>query len=327
MPMQLILAPLRGFTDAVFRNAFVRRFGGFDRALAPFVPTVGAPVVRDRLLRDLRPEDNRALPVEPQLLSNRPEDFLRMAARLRDLGYETVNWNLGCPFRMVAKKGRGSGLLPDPDRVDAFLDRVVPALSGRLSVKTRLGRYSAAEIDALLPVFNRYPLTELTVHPRTGAQMYDGRPDLDGFARCLAGSAHPVIYNGDIRSPRVLETLRARFPGVAGWMVGRGAVADPFLPMRLRGEPTPADAAERFREFHDRLEAAYGERLEGPGHLLGRMKSFWSYFGPSFVGGHALMKRVHRSPRMEAYRDQVNRFFDGDPVWTGCAEEEETPWP
>jgi tRNA-dihydrouridine synthase B len=326
MPMQLILAPLRGFTDAVFRNAFVRFFGGFDRALAPFVPTVSAPVVRDRLLRDFRPEDNRALPAEPQLLGNRPEDFIRMAARLFDLGYETVNWNLGCPFPMVAKKGRGSGLLPFPDRVDAFLEQTIPALPGRLSIKTRLGRYSAAEIDALLPIFNRYPLAELVVHPRTGVQMYEGRPDPDGFARCLAGSVHPTIYNGDIRSPRTLETLRKRFPEVAGWMIGRGAVADPFLPARLRGAATPSDAAERFRRFHDHLEAAYAERLEGPGHLLGRMKSFWSYFGPSFAGGQALMKRVHRSQGMDAFRNHVNRFFDGDPVWTGCAEEE-TPWP
>ncbi|MFP4308446.1 MAG: tRNA dihydrouridine synthase [Desulfococcaceae bacterium] len=319
--MELILAPLRGHTDLVFRQVWSRFFEGFDRAMAPFVPTIRNERVPDRLLRELDPAENRALPVEPQLLGNRPEDFLAMARRLFDWGYPSVNWNLGCPFPMVAKKGRGSGLLPTPDRIEAFLDRVVPNFPGKLSIKTRLGRYSADEMDGFLPVCNRYPLAEMTVHPRVSTQMYEGEPDLDGFARFLAESAHPVVYSGDIRTPESLDRLRERFPGVAGWMVGRGAVADPFLASRLRGRPVPADAAARFRAFHDALMAAYGQRLEGPGHLLGRMKAFWTYFGPSLVGGRKLMKRVHRSGRLEAAQNHVNRFFSGDPIWRGSSEE------
>jgi tRNA-dihydrouridine synthase len=323
--MQLILAPLRGYTDVVFRKVWSRHFGGFDRAMAPFIPTVTAVTIRDGPLRDLLPADNRSLPVEPQLLGNRPEDFVRMARRLFDWGYGTVNWNLGCPFPMVAKKGRGSGLLPTPDRLDAFLDQVVPALPGKLTVKIRLGRFSAEEMDGFLPVLNRYPLSEVTVHPRIATQMYEGLPDLDGFARFLAASAHPVIYSGDIRTPGTLARLRARFPSVSGWMVGRRAVADPFLAGRLRGQSVPLDAARQFRLFHDELMAAYGERLDGPGHLLGRMKAFWSFFGPSLSGGRKLMKRVHRSQRLDAARDHIHRFFDTGPAWTGSTEEE--PWP
>ena len=196
--IQLYLAPLRGFTDYIYRNTFIRHFDGFDGALAPFIPTVTADRVKPSHFRDILPENNSTLPIVPQIISNRSADFINLAVRLFDLGYSSVNWNLGCPFPMVAKKKRGSGLLPYPERIDDFLDKTVSSIPNRLSIKTRLGRRKIADIIELMPIFNRYPLAEIIIHPRTGIQMYDGKTDLDTFERCLAQSDHRVIYNGDI---------------------------------------------------------------------------------------------------------------------------------
>jgi tRNA-dihydrouridine synthase len=306
----LILAPLKGFTDAIFRNAFVEHFNGLDGAMAPFVTTVGADRLTDRHLYDLLPQHNTRMPIEPQILGNSAEDFVFLARHFCEMGYPDVNWNLGCPFRPVTKKRRGSGLLPFPDQVDEFLDKTLRALPGRLSIKMRLGHHRTDEIFKLLPVLNRYPLKEITIHPRTARQMYGGVPDLDTFEACLAASRHPIIYNGDITDLTGFKVLAARFPSIRTWMIGRGALSNPFLPAAIKnGREEGFGKLEKFKAFYDDLFARYQERLCGPGHLLDRMKGFWTYFAQRFVNGPSLAKRIHRTFTLPRYLDAVERFF------------------
>ncbi|HWR91138.1 MAG TPA: tRNA-dihydrouridine synthase family protein [Desulfobacterales bacterium] len=312
---RLILAPLKGFTDAIFRNTFAEHFDGFDGAMAPFVTTVAADRLTDKHVQDLLPQHNTRMPIEPQILGNCADDFIFLARRLWDMGYTQVNWNLGCPFRPVTKKRRGSGLLPFPEPVDEFLDRVLRALPGRLSIKMRLGHRKADEIFKLLPVFNRYPLKEITIHPRTARQMYGGAPDLDAFQACLAASRHPVVYNGDITDLAGFKDLEARFRSVRTWMIGRGALSNPFLPALIKnGCNGGAGRLHKFKDFYEDLFARYQERLSGPGHLLDRMKGFWTYFAEMFGSGPSLAKRIHRTFALPRYLDAVERFFKEEPV-------------
>ncbi|MGD8367544.1 MAG: tRNA-dihydrouridine synthase family protein [Desulfobacterales bacterium] len=318
---ELILAPLRGYTDAVFRNVFCRHFSGLNRAVAPFIPTVSGPRVRPGLLSDLQPAQNPCLPVTPQIIGKSAEDFLLVARALSDLGYQTVNWNLGCPFPMVMKKGRGCGLLPHPEKIDAFLDRVHAAIAIHVSVKLRLGRIDADEVFDVLPVLNRYPLSEIILHPRTARQMYGGRPDLDRFAAAAAESNHPVVYNGDINTAGDFRRLRNRLPEIHRWMLGRGVLVDPFLPAAVDGrEPQNDRRADRFRAFHDDLLEGYRQRLSGPGHLLDRMKGFWKYFGLGFEDGRRTAKQIHRCKALQRYIELVESFFDTGPAWVGLPD-------
>jgi len=319
----LILAPLKGYTDAVFRDAFSRHFGGVDRAVAPFIPTVSGPRVRAGLLSDLLPEKNRHIAVTPQIIGKSAGDFVLVARALFDLGYGELNWNLGCPFPMVMKKGRGCGLLPHPEKIDAFLEEVLSAVPIRLSVKLRLGRVDPDEIFQVLPVLNRYPLAEIILHPRTAGQMYGGRPDRLRFASVLAESTHPVVYNGDINTAADFRRLAERFPGVCGWMLGRGILVDPHLARAIRSRRHRIDRrTERFRAFHDDLIEGYRSKLSGPGHLLDRMKGFWKYFGIGFDGGRQIAKKIHRCRAMDVYTDLVARFFDAGPKWIGLSDGE-----
>jgi tRNA-dihydrouridine synthase B len=307
----LILAPLRGFTDAVFRNVFQRHFQGLTEAVAPFVTSTKGRRVNPSHLRDLVPSDNSGVPVIPQILSNDTGAFIRLAKTLVDEGYGEINWNLGCPFPMVAKKKRGAGLLPYPDLIDRFLERICSVSAIRLSVKTRLGRFSAAEMKHLIPVFNRYPLARVIIHPRTGVQMYTGSVDLDAFAESQAGIDHPVVYNGDIVSPDTFRLLEERFPDVSGWMLGRGLIAKPFLAEMIQGGTSsiPGRIA-RFRSFHDDLVDGYGDALCGPAHVMDRMKGFWRYFADGFVDGQLILKRVRKAGSLERYRKMVASFLD-----------------
>ena len=315
-PFQLYLAPLRGFTDYIYRNTFTGHFDGFDGALAPFIQTVTADRFKPSHFKDILPENNPTIPIVPQIIGNQSADFINLAVRLFDLGYTSVNWNLGCPFPMVAKKNRGSGLLPYPERIDAFLEKTVSSIPNRLSIKTRLGRKTINDIFKLMPIFNRYPLEEIIIHPRTGIQMYDGKTDLDTFERCLAQSVHRVIYNGDITNLKTFQDVFVRFEDIDGWMIGRGAVTNPFLPAIIKaGRDDISHKVEKFKQFYDELFEQYRQVFSGPGHLLNRMKGFWTYFSKSFQNSRKIAKKVHRTQKMHHYMKIVDRFFAEEAQW------------
>ncbi len=315
MKPDICLAPLKGVTDAIFRTTYAEFFSGIDWAIAPFLTTVKGARIKLSHLKQVLPENNRVMPVVPQIISKTAANFTFLAQTLFDLGYTTVNWNLGCPYPMVAKKGRGSGMLPNPDAVTAFLDHALPVMRGKISIKMRLGRYRAEEAETLLPLLDGYPIDAITIHPRTGVQMYTGRPDLDAFERCLSLTRHRVIYNGDIVSRAGFEKLQSRLPQIKTWMIGRGVLTDPFLPAFIKGQViADEECLQQFSRFHDALFARYQAALFGPSHLLNRMKGLWSYFSNGFEDGHELRKQIHKSEKVDHYCDVVNRYFDGHPI-------------
>ena len=241
----LILAPMQGLTELIFRKVFSRCYpGAFDMSISPFLSlTHGNLRDAGRKIEDVLPELNTgSMPVVPQLLGHEVDGFIALSNRLFDLGYGEVNWNMGCPMRRVAGKHRGSGILPYPDEVREILDTVVPAIRPALSVKVRLGYRSPDEIDRIIPILNDFPLKSVTVHPRIGKQMYSGTPDLDRFAEILPQIIHPVIYNGDVNSVYDYRKIRTLFPTVKDVMIGRGALYNPLLPTIIKrqcGEDFP----------------------------------------------------------------------------------------
>jgi len=314
--IRLYMAPLKGFTDHIFRNAFTDHFGGFDLAVAPFIASNQNLRIKRKYVKDVLPENNPRLPVVPQILSKTAADFIVLANYLYDLGYAAVNWNLGCPFPMVANKERGCGMLPHTDRIRSFLDRVVPAIRSSLSIKARLGWKETADIFRLLPVMDPYPLSEIIIHPRTGLQRYEGPVDLDAFEDSLAMTRHPVVYNGDIRTLEDFRRLSRRFKGVHAWMIGRWCLADPFLPGRITtGADDIPDKIFRLQGFHTALFEAYSRLLDGPAHVLNKMKGFWQYFSLSFEDCNKTMKEVRKTHRPDQYLDRVNLFFETEAQW------------
>ena len=319
MSDQLYMAPLRGFTDQIYRNLFSEHFGGFDRAVAPFIASTSGKRIRPKYARGLLPENNAGMPVVPQILSKSAKDFIALANCLLDMGYDTINWNVGCPYPQVTKKMRGSGLLPHADRIQAFLDEVVPsmwAMGGQLSIKTRLGQESRDDLVKLAPIFNQYPLEEVIIHARTAVQMYEGNVDLEGFEACLSILQHPVVYNGDIRSAEDLRVLSERFSNVNRWMIGRWSLVNPFLPGLIKtGQDAMGNKVERLKRFHDALYEHYAGALCGSSHLLNRMKAQWNYLSLSFRDCGKTVKKIRKSNCPEHYVELVSRFFETEAVW------------
>jgi len=309
----LVLAPLLGVTTATFRRVFKAHFPGIDRALSPFIPTTHGRPPALRYYKDILPGNNRdSLPLIPQLIGKDGNDFREAANAIHDeLGYDEVNWNLGCPAKTVTSRGRGAGMLKDPAAVDAFLDAACSGLRCRLSIKMRLGLQRDDDYLALVGILDRYPIAEITIHPRTGRQQYGGRADVERFADFRARLRHPVAYNGDIETTARAREICARFPGLSSLMIGRGVIANPWLPAAIRdGRPErEAHDLRALARFHDDLYDAYRASLDGgAGPVLAKMKEVWTYWEATLPD----VRRILKSRSLPEYEENVARVLGGD---------------
>lgn len=312
MIRQIDFAPLDGITKVVFRRVFHRRFGGADRYFIPFFSPTDQHLLTRRDQRELDPDNNGGLPLVPQVMTRRAEDFLWAAEVVRDLGYGEVNLNLGCPSGTVTAKGKGAGFLAKPEELERFFDQVFAKAVLPVSVKTRLGVQDAAEFPRLLEIYNRYPLKSLIIHPRVQKQFYKGTVHLDVFAAALAKSRNPVCYNGDLRTVEECADFAQRFPMVETVMIGRGAVADPALLRKLRGGP--AATREELRDFTQELYQAYQAFYGQPAQAAQRMKEVWFYLIHLFENGEKLDKQLRRSRGPAAYERLEAEIFRDLPL-------------
>ena len=309
----LYMAPIRGITNCIYRNVYSRFFNGYDFCIMPFINNTTG---KRSTLRDIFPERNDVnFELIPQILDKRPKDFIVLANSLFEMGYKTVNWNLGCPLGMIRKKKKGSGMLPYYNDILKFLNEVIPKVPNTVSIKVRLGSEDNKDLSRLLPHLNDLPLKEIIIHPRTGKQLYSGTVDLSLFEENLNLTEHEVVYSGDIDSFEKYRTLRKRFPSVNRWMIGRSGITNPFLPEQInKMENKSSDTKiERFRAFHSALLKAYQEELSGQAHLIGKMKEMWKYWKNAFEGGDHLFLEISRTKNIKKYLDTSERFFSKNP--------------
>jgi tRNA-dihydrouridine synthase len=276
--MQLILAPLHGFTELGFRNVYARHFHALDYAIAPFISLTHGDKITALKVKDVLPSRQAGLRVVPQILGNEADTFILLCDYLsNELGYEEVNWNLGCPIKGIVNKKRGSGMLPYPGLIHQLLSEILPNINLNLSVKLRLGWHSPEEFPAVAEVLNQFPLSSVTIHPRIGIQQYTGNVLLDDLDKCLPLIKHQVIYNGDIHSFDDFSGIHNRFPVFQSIMLGRGIFYNPFLPEMIRShDPTlPPHSGNRFAAYYFDLEA----EMKSHKHFwMSKMKEYWKYF-------------------------------------------------
>lgn len=287
--MRHYFAPLEGITDSIYRRLHHRFFPGIDRYYMPFF----SPTVH----RSLTPREDRELPYAdrvdfeavPQIMTKVPEDFLWAAQQCLDRGYKEVNINLGCPSGTVVSKGKGAGMLTDPDQLDRFLDAIYEKAPLPVSVKTRLGIKDPIEFPALLDVFNRYPICELTLHPRVRKAFYNGSVDMDAFTYCYENSKAPLCYNGNLTTVRQIEAFQNEFPQVRSVMLGRGLIGDPGM---LAPGGTTVAALEGFME---ELLEEYALVFGSQRNAMFRLKENWSLLCRRFENSEKLTKRLRKT--------------------------------
>jgi len=310
--VKILLAPLHGYTEASYRSALASCFAGFDEAVAPFIALSPAERFNPVRLRDLKPSLNTHMTVIPQILGNDSASFIQTASALHDLGYTRLNWNLGCPKRSIAAKKRGSGLLPFPELIYTILEKIIPSIPQKLSVKLRLGRNNPGEIFPVIEVLNSFPLESVIIHPRLGAEMYTKSADTDAFSVVLPSIKHHVIYNGDIFTVDDFHRLNLRFPSVEGWMIGRGALANPFLAEQIKGIELPDTKGqrERFSAFVNHLQQQYQAESHTKTYLLNRMKDNWGFFAFRFHDCEKIYQALSHAQTMEVFQNLQPDFLN-----------------
>ena len=293
--MNYYFAPMEGLTDSIYRREHHRFFGGVDRYYMPFFSPTVHRALTAREARELPKADSVPFCAVPQVLTKVPEDFLWAAEVIRDLGYREINLNLGCPSGTVVAKGKGSGMLRNLDELSQFFDRIFAASSLPISVKTRLGLETAEEFPAILELYNRYPIRELTIHPRVRKQFYEGEVHREWFAYAVEHSKNPLCFNGDMRTLSDIGALQDQFPGLNAVMIGRGLVADPGM---LQGG-TDAGTLEAFLNA---LMDDYEVGFSGCRNALFRMKENWAHLHDRFAGSDKLWKKMRKTTDAAEFR-------------------------
>lgn len=305
--MLLSLAPMEGITGYAFRRVHAEIFGALDRYYTPFIsplPKVGAPFSK-RNSRELDPANNQGLDVVPQLLTNDADRFIWAAGLLTDMGYKEVNLNLGCPSGTVVVKEKGSGLLRNPNRLEAFLVDVCERSPLPISVKTRVGIANDNEYDELLALFCRCGIAELIVHPRVQKDFYDGTPRQELYGKTLERAPFPVAYNGDIFTRDDYDALLAAYPQTRHVMLGRGILVNPALAREIRGGASLT--LTELKLFHDKLYETYTNDMGG--NAVFRMKEWWGYAERSFADPPSVHRIMRKTRRADEYEAAARKIF------------------
>lgn len=304
--MRFYLAPMEGITGYVFRNAYYKCFGDIDCYFTPFI---GNKKMSARERRDILPENNEALPLIPQILTNRAEDFLLISGELERLGYDTVNLNLGCPSGTVTARGRGAGFLGHPLELDAFLYEIFDKCPLKISIKTRIGVSSSDEWERLLNIYKKYPISELIIHPRLQTDFYKSNPNLQAYALAQDCLDISLCYNGDIVSVTSYQEFVNMFPDTTSIMIGRGILRKPWLVGQIREKQAILATRKSLIAFHDELVAGYEKEMSGERDVLFRLKELWSYLGDGFVDAGKLLKKIKKSSSLAEYRAAADEIL------------------
>jgi len=307
MSLPVYFAPMEGVTDSVYRRVHRAHFTGIARYYIPFISPTQNLVLTPREKHNVLPEYNQGLPAVPQVLTKNADHFIWAAQLLYDMGYEEVNLNTGCPSGTVTAKGKGAGMLIHASDLEIFLDSIFARTPVRVSVKTRIGYASPDEFPRLFEVFSRYPISELTVHPRTREEYYKGQPHRDLYLAAAKESKLPLVYNGNLFTADACRGIEAASPETGALMLGRGMLANPALAQEYSGGEKLTKAS--LRAFHDDLLAAY--YAEYPKSVvLGRMREVAKNICCCFEKAEKPLKAARKAGSLPVYEDAVSRLFD-----------------
>ena len=301
----IYLAPLQGFTDFVYRKAYLEIFQGIDAFFIPYISVKNNQILK-KYEKEILPANNLQINVVPQVLANSAEEMLFLSKILEDNGYNEINLNLGCPYPMVTNREMGAGLLTYPDKINELLSSFFEKSNIRLSVKLRAGLHTASEIEQIIPILNRFPLTEVIFHPRIAKQLYEGEILNSAFKYAQQNLKHKLVYNGDIFSVDDFKNKQQLFPQTAHWMLGRGVLMNPFLPAEIKGiHYTKVEKQQKLISFHKRVFELYTGNMDNDGNVLNKMKQFWIYFSYNFNNQHKTYKIINKVNSMSNYKFEI----------------------
>lgn len=300
----LALAPMQDVTDLPFWR-LMACYGGADLYYTEYFRVHPDSHLEKPILRSLD-ENPTGKPAIAQMIGNDIPSLVRSAKELQKHPVVGIDLNLGCPAPIVYKKCAGGGLLREPARIDAILGALRDAVSCAFTVKTRVGFESEHEFDTLLPIFQKHAIDLLTVHGRTVKQMY--RPGVHANLIALAAREMPcpVIANGDVFTAEDAHKWMQETT-VAGVMIGRGAIRNPWIFDQIRGS---SDARVTGRDLLGYIHDLYETVTTPDTNELAQVNKLKKYMNFLGVG----------LPRAEEFLHSIRRVTDRSGFFQVCFE-------
>ncbi|MDR2186522.1 MAG: tRNA-dihydrouridine synthase [Azonexus sp.] len=324
MPSRILLAPMEGLADDLLRGVLTG-IGGYDWGICEFVRVANSllPVKTfERICPELR-HGGKTLagtPMRVQLLGSDPPLMAANARRLVSLKPAGIDLNFGCPAPTVNRHRGGAALLNEPELLHAIAAAVRAVVPPEMpfTAKMRLGIADASRAVDNAQALAAAGIDELIVHGRTQADGYRPPARWAAIARLRAAVKLPLIANGEVWTVDDFRNCQAA-TGCADIMLGRGAIADPLLARRARGETvggwdqiTPAVAAY-WQGVRQRVR---------PEHAGGRLKQWLALLRRHYVPAEALYQRL-RPVKTAA---EIDRLLVAAGVLRGAFADNVTSW-
>lgn len=293
----LMLAPMQGLTNQALRRFFIECVKP-DLVFTEFMRVNPVAAVKRLAPADLRQmaEFEDGVPLVVQLVGHGREALVSASYAAQAAGAVHLNLNMGCPYGRMTSGLTGGAMLKRPGDLVEVIPALRDSVKGTFSVKLRAGYEEPEQVFSLLELFETAGVDFIVLHPRTVVQEYEGVADHAITQRVAAATRLPVIANGDIRTAAEGEALLQQ-TACAGLMLGRGAIADPLLFLRMRGEaertPTQeARAAELGFYLRDIMER-YTKLFCGDMQILGKLKAIVKHMDD--VDLQKLLKKLARA--------------------------------
>ena len=297
----LVLVPMQDVTDLAFMRVIARR-GAPDWFVTEYFRVHPDFSLRSYILRSIK-ENVTGRPVFAQVIGSDVPSLVRAARLLAELPVAGIDLNLGCPAPIVCRKHAGGAWLKDPAGVGRLLGMMRAVISGRFTVKTRVGYADAGEFAQLLEIFRACGLDGLTVHARTVGERYQTPVHPECVRMAVAAMPCPVIANGNVVDTAtglaLLEQSQA-----AGLMIGRGAIRNPWLFRQIRehqrGEPIFIPRGTEVLAYVRALYEAVCLPAARESEQVQRMKKYMNYLG---VGVEPTGQFLHQIRRVKTTAD------------------------
>jgi tRNA-dihydrouridine synthase B len=336
----VVMAPMAGMTDSAFRR-LVKRHGGCGLVVTEMVSSEGLVRGIDRTLEYAEyTEEER--PVSIQIFGGDPEKMAAAAQIVEGIGADIVDVNMGCPVPKISKHNAGCSLMREPAHAASVVRSIARAVNIPVTVKMRAGwDHDAINAPELAQRVQDVGAAAVAVHGRTAAQSYSGSSDWELIGRVASVVNIPVLGSGDcIEAGQVVE--RMRHSGVAGVLVGRGALRNPWIfeqaaALVSGSTPRSVTAADRARfllEYIDlllteRLNESKGFRHVAPGQpsaaehaparghdrwVINKLRALNSWFTKGLDGGSQLRVAINAADSIAQLRMVIEEFFSAEAV-------------
>lgn len=305
--MNYYLAPLEGITGYVYRNTLNRHFPYTDKYFAPFLQPGSNRLFLEKEVRDILPENNSGINLVPQVLTKNSEDFKEAVTAISKYGYKEINLNFGCPSGTVVSKNKGAGILKDIGALDRFLEEIFSYKTDmKISVKTRIGYDDPEDFQEILRVYNKYPISELIIHPRLRSDYYNGMPRYDAYEYAINNCEFDLCFNGNVYSVSDAVSISEKYRKTVSIMCGRGVISNPSLFREIKGGEHAGK--KELKDFLEDLRDGYRSAGFDEHAALCKLKEVWNYIEWQFPNNKKEVKRIKKAESYIEYKAAVNQL-------------------